>query len=191
MKHAQCGIEEEYGLHHADAQTCQCHVPLPWKQAQCGLQATAELLDAGVVNVSRAAQAAVAAANSELGAALAGANVTLARSQQQHPEVTLLDLAHLPVNTCTALQSSCIAIRSQACLPVCLPQVAKRAEEIAMELGRVAKEAEIANEEADSSLPQQDLALFGASLLQPIANLTGLASNANQSTAVSALNVRQ
>ena len=43
------------------------------------VQATAELLGAGVVNVSRAAQAAVAAASTELGAALAGANFTLAR----------------------------------------------------------------------------------------------------------------
>ena len=41
----------------------------------------------GSANVTLAAQAAVAAASSELGAALAGANLTFARSQQQDPEV--------------------------------------------------------------------------------------------------------
>ncbi|KAK9802660.1 hypothetical protein WJX73_002230, partial [Symbiochloris irregularis] len=41
----------------------------------------------GSANVTLAAQAAVAAASNELGAALAGANITMARSQRQDPQV--------------------------------------------------------------------------------------------------------
>ena len=42
----------------------------------------------GVANISRAAEAAVAAASTELTEALAGANTTITRSQQQDPEVS-------------------------------------------------------------------------------------------------------
>ena len=45
-----------------------------------------EGLVVGAANVTQAARAAVVAASTELGAALAGANLTMARSQQQDPE---------------------------------------------------------------------------------------------------------
>lgn len=58
----------------------------------------------GSANVTQAAQAAVAAASSELGAALAGAKTTLERTQREDPEVRKKKICHTWVGGCLHAQ---------------------------------------------------------------------------------------